>query len=198
MQMPVPMMNVINGGAHANNTLDFQEFMIAAGRRAVVPRGAALRRGGFPGAEEDHRLERHVHRGRRRGRLRAQPADARRGDRADPRGHRPAPATPPAQDVVLGARLRGFRVLNATASTCSSRRRRRSARAQFADYLAELASRYPIVSIEDGMARGRLGRLEAPDREARQQAAARRRRPLRHQPAHPAAKASASAWPTRS
>ena len=28
MQMPVPMMNVINGGAHANNTLDFQEFMI--------------------------------------------------------------------------------------------------------------------------------------------------------------------------
>ena len=28
MQMPVPMMNVINGGAHANNTLDLQEFMI--------------------------------------------------------------------------------------------------------------------------------------------------------------------------
>jgi enolase len=28
MQMPVPMMNVINGGAHANNNLDFQEFMI--------------------------------------------------------------------------------------------------------------------------------------------------------------------------
>ena len=28
MKMPVPMMNVINGGAHANNNLDFQEFMI--------------------------------------------------------------------------------------------------------------------------------------------------------------------------
>src|SRR5690625_5861415 len=28
MQMPVPMMNVINGGAHANNNLDMQEFMI--------------------------------------------------------------------------------------------------------------------------------------------------------------------------
>jgi enolase len=28
MQTPVPMMNVINGGAHANNRLDFQEFMI--------------------------------------------------------------------------------------------------------------------------------------------------------------------------
>jgi enolase len=28
MQLPVPMMNVINGGAHANNSLDIQEFMI--------------------------------------------------------------------------------------------------------------------------------------------------------------------------
>jgi enolase len=28
MQMPVPMMNVINGGAHADNNLDIQEFMI--------------------------------------------------------------------------------------------------------------------------------------------------------------------------
>jgi enolase len=28
MQMPVPMMNIINGGEHANNSLDFQEFMI--------------------------------------------------------------------------------------------------------------------------------------------------------------------------
>jgi len=34
MQMPVPMMNVINGGAHASNNLDIQEFMI-------VPVGAA-------------------------------------------------------------------------------------------------------------------------------------------------------------
>ena len=28
MQMPVPMMNIINGGVHADNNLDFQEFMI--------------------------------------------------------------------------------------------------------------------------------------------------------------------------
>jgi len=27
MQMPVPMMNIVNGGQHANNSLDFQEFM---------------------------------------------------------------------------------------------------------------------------------------------------------------------------
>ena len=34
--LPVPMMNVLNGGAHADNTVDFQEFMIVAGRRAEL------------------------------------------------------------------------------------------------------------------------------------------------------------------
>ncbi len=55
MSMPVPMMNVINGGAHANNNLDFQEFMI-------VPVGAtsfseALRMG----AETFHALKKLIH-----------------------------------------------------------------------------------------------------------------------------------------
>ena len=34
--LPVPMMNVINGGAHANNNLDLQEFMIIPDRKSVV------------------------------------------------------------------------------------------------------------------------------------------------------------------
>jgi enolase len=55
MQMPVPMMNVINGGAHANNNLDLQEFMIMPVGAPELPRGAALRRRGVPRAEEDHR-----------------------------------------------------------------------------------------------------------------------------------------------
>jgi enolase len=50
MQMPVPMMNVINGGAHANNNLDIQEFMI-------VPVGAASFREALRcGAEVFHAL----------------------------------------------------------------------------------------------------------------------------------------------
>ena len=72
--LPVPMMNVLNGGVHADNRVDFQEFMI-------VPRGA----GSFAeclrmGAEVYHALERHAARarpvdsGRRRGRVRARPA----------------------------------------------------------------------------------------------------------------------------
>ena len=88
MQMPVPLMNVINGGAHANNNLDMQEFMIVpVGRKSFRE---ALRCGAevFQSLKKLHRRQRHVDVGRRRGRLRAQPADARRGDRADPRGDR--------------------------------------------------------------------------------------------------------------
>ena len=53
MSMPVPMMNVVNGGAHANNNLDIQEFMILpvgatsfreALRRSAAPRGRRWRR----------------------------------------------------------------------------------------------------------------------------------------------------------
>ncbi len=51
MQMPVPMMNVINGGAHANNTLDLQEFMI-------IPVGApSFREAVRYGAEVFHALK---------------------------------------------------------------------------------------------------------------------------------------------
>jgi enolase len=51
MQMPVPMMNVINGGAHANNNLDLQEFMI-------LPLGApSLREAVRYGAEVFHALK---------------------------------------------------------------------------------------------------------------------------------------------
>ena len=53
MQLPVPLMNVINGGAHANNKLDLQEFMIVPLGAPTLPRSAALRRRGLPHAEED-------------------------------------------------------------------------------------------------------------------------------------------------
>jgi enolase len=55
MQMPVPMMNVINGGAHANNTLDLQEFMI-------IPVGApSFREALRYGAEVFHTLKKIIH-----------------------------------------------------------------------------------------------------------------------------------------
>ena len=55
MQMPVPMMNVINGGAHANNNLDLQEFMI-------IPVGApSFREALRYGAEVFHALKKTMH-----------------------------------------------------------------------------------------------------------------------------------------
>jgi enolase len=54
-QMPVPMMNVVNGGAHANNTLDIQEFMI-------IPVGApSFREALRYGAEVFHALKKIIH-----------------------------------------------------------------------------------------------------------------------------------------
>ncbi len=55
IQMPVPMMNVVNGGAHANNTLDIQEFMI-------IPIGAPTFREAMRyGAEVFHALKKIIH-----------------------------------------------------------------------------------------------------------------------------------------
>jgi enolase len=55
VQLPVPMMNVINGGAHANNTLDIQEFMI-------IPVGApSFREAVRWGAEVFHALKKIIH-----------------------------------------------------------------------------------------------------------------------------------------
>ena len=55
MQLPVPMMNVINGGAHANNSLDLQEFMI-------IPVGAkSFREAVRYGAETFHALKKILH-----------------------------------------------------------------------------------------------------------------------------------------
>ena len=42
--LPVPMMNIINGGVHADNPIDFQEFMIVPARRETFRRGVARRR----------------------------------------------------------------------------------------------------------------------------------------------------------
>ena len=64
---------------------------------------------------------------------------------------------------------------SSTAKACNCRRRNST------DTLAHWVDKYPIVSIEDGMARKRLGRLEDSHRQARQEGAAGRRRPVRHQ-----------------
>jgi enolase len=66
--LPVPQMNILNGGAHADNNVDIQEFMITP--IGDLHRGAALGGRGLPRAQVGDQAARAVHRRRRRGRLR--------------------------------------------------------------------------------------------------------------------------------
>ena len=148
--LPVPMMNVINGGVHADNPIDFQEFMI-------VPLGAetfaeAVRLG----AEIFHALKKAL-------------KDAGHNTNVgDEGGFAPnLPSAAAALDFAVGAiEKAGFRpgedvylALDPAASeffkdgnyVYQGEGKRRSPEEQAA-YLAELTRKYPIFSIEDGMA----------------------------------------------
>ena len=150
MQMPVPMMNVINGGAHANNRLDLQELMI-------VPVGQqSFREALRCGAEVFQALKILI--------------DAKGMPTAvgDEGGFAPDLPTHAAaidliieaigkagytagQDVVLALDCAASEFYKDGQYALASEGRSFSS-GEFVDYLAELASRYPIVSIEDGMA----------------------------------------------
>ncbi len=69
--LPVPMMNILNGGAHADSNVDVQEFMIAPIGARDVRRGAAPGRRGLPRAEVGAEEQGPGDRTRRRGWLRA-------------------------------------------------------------------------------------------------------------------------------
>ncbi|KPK55965.1 MAG: enolase [Thiotrichales bacterium SG8_50] len=148
-QMPVPMMNIINGGAHADNNVDIQEFMI-------MPVGApnvaeAIRYG----AEVFHHLKKVLS---KRG------LNTAVGDEG---GFAPnLPSNGAAIEVILEAIDRaGYRAgediylaLDAASSefykdghyVLASENRAMSA-AEFSDYLAHWVDQYPIISVEDGM-----------------------------------------------
>ncbi len=166
MRMPVPMMNVINGGAHANNRLDMQEIMI-------VPVGAQTFREALRcGAEVFQSLRRII--------------DAKGMSTAvgDEGGFAPDLPTHAAaiellieaigkagygagQDVVLALDCAASEFYKDGRYVLESEGERFSS-GEFAGYLEQLTARYPIVSIEDGMAEndwegwkaltGRLGR----------------------------------------
>ena len=126
-----------------------------ADRRAHVPRGAALRRGGLPRAEVGAEEEGPVHRAGRRGRLRAEPADQRRGARPDRRGGREG-RLPAGHRHRARARRGGHRVLRRRHLHVRGRRevRRRD------DRLLHQAGRRLPDRVDRGPAgRGRLGRL---------------------------------------
>ncbi|MCP3673242.1 MAG: phosphopyruvate hydratase [Gammaproteobacteria bacterium] len=147
--LPVPMMNIINGGCHADNSVDIQEFMI-------LPVGAesfseALRYG----AEIFHSL---------RGVLKKRGLNTAVGDEG---GFAPDLESNEAalQVIVEAVELAGYKLgveillaLDVASSEIYKDGQyhlesegRSLTPAEFTDYLADLADRYPIISIEDGM-----------------------------------------------
>ncbi len=149
-ELPVPMMNVINGGAHANNSLDIQEFMI-------IPMGfdsfsEALR----CGAEVFQTLRKNID-------IAKMPTTV-----GDEGGFAPNfSGNDEALDFILEAiNSSGYEVGSQVALglDCASSEFYKDGKyvlkseglqlsaSEFCDYLATLAEKYPIISIEDGMA----------------------------------------------
>ena len=152
MQMPVPSMNIVNGGKHANNRLDFQEFMILP----VSP--GSFREALRCGAEVFHALKKL---------LDQQGFSTAVGDEG---GFAPSLAGHtdalrlivqaietagyfPGEDVLIGVDCAASEFYRDGKYALAGERLELSSD-QLIDYLVNLVDQFPIVSIEDGMAEG--------------------------------------------
>jgi enolase len=150
MQLPVPMMNIINGGAHANNNIDMQEFMI-------IPVGAeSFREALRCGAEVFHALKKL---------LDGKGMTTTVGDEGGFAPNLPsneaalelivkaieAAGYVPGTDVAIGLDCASSEFYKDGQYHLASEGLKLSS-AQFTDYLATWVDKYPIISIEDGMA----------------------------------------------
>ena len=150
MSLPVPMMNVINGGAHANNNLDLQEFMI-------IPVGAPTFREALRfGAETFHALKKLIH-------------DAGMSTAVGDEGgfapsvdnHEAAiqlilraiekAGYKPGEDIALGLDCASSEFFKDGKYHLSGEKKTLTG-PEFTKLLSDWCARYPIISIEDGMA----------------------------------------------
>ncbi|MDR5172529.1 phosphopyruvate hydratase [Methylobacillus flagellatus] len=149
MQLPTPMMNIINGGAHAENSVDMQEFMI-------IPAGLPTFREALrAGAEVFHALKKILHN------------EGLATTVGDEGGFAPdlpsneaaiqyilqaitAAGYEPGRDILLGLDCASSEFYKDGLYHLESEGLQLTSE-QFADYLATWVDKYPIVSIEDGM-----------------------------------------------
>ena len=150
--MPVPMMNIINGGAHANNSLDIQEFLI-------LPVGApSLREAVRYGCEIFHTLKKILS-----GKGLTTSVGDEGGFAPDLPSNEAALLTileaietagyKAGRDVYLGLDVASSELFRNGKYELESEHRSFSP-AEFTQYLANLVASYPIISIEDGMSEG--------------------------------------------
>lgn len=150
LDLPVPMMNVINGGAHADNNVDIQEFMILP--VAAPSFSEALR----AGTEIFHALK---------SVLKSQGLNTAVGDEGGFAPDLPSNAAAIdalaqavdkagyslGQDILLGLDVASSEFYKDGRYVLASENRQFDS-AEFCDYLSELCSTYPIITVEDGMA----------------------------------------------
>jgi enolase len=148
--LPVPMMNVLNGGAHADSNVDVQEFMLLP--VGAVSFSEALRWG----TETYHAL---------RGLLRDRGLSTGLGDEGGFAPDLPSneealklllaaieqAGYEPGREIALGLDVAASELFASGRYELAGEKRTFTS-AEFADYLADLCARYPVVSIEDGMA----------------------------------------------
>jgi enolase len=153
MQMPVPMMNIINGGAHANNSLDLQEMMI-------IPVGApSFREALRYGAEVFHALKKIIH-------DKGMPTAV-----GDEGGFAPSVANheaaiqmilsaiekagfKPGEQIALGLDCAASEFYKDGQYVLEGEGGIKLSAAAWTDMMAGWVAKYPIISIEDGMAEG--------------------------------------------
>ncbi|OYW39307.1 MAG: phosphopyruvate hydratase [Hydrogenophilales bacterium 12-61-10] len=152
MALPVPMMNIINGGAHANNNIDMQEFMI-------IPVGApSFREALRYGAEVFHALKKLLDDAGM-----ATTVGDEGGFAPNLESHEAAlklivqaiekAGLQPGIDVAIGVDCAASEFYKDGLYHLESEGLKLTS-AQFTDYLAAWCDKYPIISIEDGMAEG--------------------------------------------
>jgi enolase len=148
--LPVPMMNIINGGVHADNPIDFQEFMIMPVGGETFAEGLRM------GVEVFQTLKKALHDAGYNTNVGDEGGFAPNLSDADTAlgfvmraiekaGYRPG------EDVALALDPASTEFFKDDIYQYEGEGKSRSVEEQ-ADYLAELVGRYPIVSIEDGMA----------------------------------------------
>jgi enolase len=152
MQLPVPMMNIINGGAHANNNIDMQEFMI-------IPVGApSFREALRYGAEVFHALKKLLDDAGM-----ATTVGDEGGFAPNLESHEAAlklivqaiekAGLQPGIDVAIGVDCAASEFYKDGRYHLESEGLKLTS-AEFTDYLSAWCDKYPIISIEDGMAEG--------------------------------------------
>ena len=152
-QLPVPMMNVINGGAHANNNLDLQEFMI-------IPVGApSFREALRYGTEVFHALKKIIH---DKGMSIAVGDEGGFAPNVD--NHEAAiqlilqaisdAGYTPGQEIVLGLDCASSEFYKDGKYVLEGEGGLQLTAEEWANMLATWCDKYPIISIEDGMAEG--------------------------------------------